>query len=307
MRGDAAGAPTGRGGPARRCALPHCPGGTNPAAGGTSSRAPGLPGRAAAGRDRRAVRLQPPVPVEGRAHGRARPGGRHLASLFKGRSSPRERPLFRAPLGVGQPRHGPRSPPAATAALSAAPHAGQRRSSRHGAPRLRKPPRRRDRPRNFPRGEPRCAAGTGGPTHDSKTKQKPLRPSRKGVSLPTCPVHRRPRAERSPRRPGGVRSALPTGGAPPAAGTSPAGRCREEGATHPPAPPPHLCLGSGTASFSLAPWVGGGAPGPLAPRPPPDRPAPPPPPPSPCGRHATGTLAPLPAAPRRAAHWPARR
>lgn len=89
------------------------------------------------------------------------------------------------------------------------------------------------------------------------------------ASLPATP--HRPRMLRSsprralPQRPGGVSSALPTGGAPPAAGTSPAGRRREKGSRaghgaprltlHPPAPP-HLYRAERRPLVSASGWAG---------------------------------------------------
>lgn len=89
------------------------------------------------------------------------------------------------------------------------------------------------------------------------------------ASLPATP-HRSRMLRSSPRRalpqrPGGVSSALPTGGAPPAAGTSPAGRRREKGSRaghgaprltlHPPAPP-HLYRAERRPLVSASGWAG---------------------------------------------------
>lgn len=221
-----------------------------------------------------------------------------------GRCSPRERPLLRAARGGGQPRRGPWSPPAAAAA-SAAPSAALRRgwtgSSRRGVLRLFKPPRRRDRPRNFPlsavgsgdparRPPPRAAPHTREEQEQNKSPSEPASlclPAR----FPATPL----RAERSPQRPGGVRSALPTGGAPPAAGASPAGRRRKEGAPHPPSLPRHLSPSSGTASLPAPGLAGDGRePSPGARRRPVHAAA---------GRGAPCRRRP----PLRSAHWPARR
>lgn len=179
-------------------------------------------------RSHRPHRRGEPTVAHGEAAGTSPRSLRDAAAPGSGRSS-EIRGEGGSPVAVpGAPRH--------------------RRTRRQGVPRLLKPPRRRDPPRNFPRGEPRCAAGSARPSppralphtgEKKQTKASQTLPNRRFSSflparLPATP--RRPlRAERSPRRPGGVRSALPTGGAPPAAGTSPAERRREEGAPHAPA------------------------------------------------------------------------
>lgn len=90
----------------------------------------------------------------------------------------------------------------------------------------------------FTAGGPAALPARSIPYRRKKAQSRALRPSRNSVPHPTClapgdsspPALLRSSPPRAlPRRPGGVSSALPTGGAPPAAGTSPAGRRREKG------------------------------------------------------------------------------
>lgn len=313
MRGDAAEAPTGRGSraPLRTPALPQQ---DKPCGRRHVEPCPWLPLRAAEERDGRtgrpcgAAAVPDPIGPTGEASPR---------SLTVRRPAPRL-----ALQGTQQPP-GAAAPPS-SAGRGAAPsrcpeppatggHGG--RVSRGSSSR----PAVGTLPATFPVGSPAELPAPHAPlrhghsrTQERKNRQKPLRPFRTGVSLPSyLPGSRRLRAARSaPSAPRGAQVALgarfPRAARPRRpAHPPPSAAGRRALHTHPPAPP-HLCPGSRAASFSRAPRVGGGAPGPLAPRPPPDRPAPPPPP-APCGRRTRGTLAPPPAAPRASAHWPARR
>lgn len=166
-----------------------------------------------------------------------------------------------APRGRGEPKEGQRGRGRSTAP-SRAPNPRTAEGSRW-------------RHSNFHRGRPRSATSPVDPVQkEENPKQNAQTPPRNSVPHPTCldpgdsspPALLRSSPPRAlPRRPGGVSSALPTGGAPPAAGTSPAGRRQEKGngaghgaprlALHPPAPL-HLCLAGHRPLASAPGWAG---------------------------------------------------
>lgn len=239
------------------------PSGTSPTPGSTSSPAPGC----GASRHRTALRTVQPRsrPPEPGAHG----GGRHRSrgAAAPGAAAPpgppgsgAAPPRYAEPSGGRRCCHSHSPPPWLDRGFRVFAAASKRGPSAQLSPRRAR----------LPAG-PGCAARRSPLWHPrtlgkANTQKAPeTRPNRHFSSVlparfPETP-HRPLRAERSLRRPGGVRSALPTGGAPPVAGTSPAGRRREEGAPHPPATPtpPHLCwAGSGTAP-SVPARAGAGA------------------------------------------------
>ncbi|XP_063247838.1 basic proline-rich protein-like [Prinia subflava] len=193
----------------------RCPSGTarQPAAHRALLRAAG---RACTGRHR--LRCpSPPTPARTAARGAQQRSGAAAAAPPSPAGSGAAPPRYAEPSG-GRRRCHSLSPSPRLRLLSRSPAGTVRTTFPRRAPLRCRPGLRRS---------PLPAAHTRARRGGQAPKAPQTRPNRRYSSfLPArLPATPHPlRAERSLRRPGGVRSALPTGGAPPAAGTSPAGR-----------------------------------------------------------------------------------